>query len=143
MSNLSKTLLGTLALFGAITFGAVVFSQNDSVGGLTQRSQCDVTTSSSVVVGDDVSATILSANSLRAWASIEQPINATSSVALSFNEGADAVLGQGFELTHATTTSPVEKIVFGLNTDFPYTGAVTGITNGTASTTVVVTECEY
>jgi len=109
---------------------------------------CAVSTVAQALVGT-TSATILSANSGRAWAKIEQTLTtagvATSSVFLSFDEGANAVANAGLTLATSTRTSPE----FGRNTNFPYTGAVTGIVGNaggsllTASTTVQVTQCLY
>lgn len=103
--------------------------------------QCTVTTEAGIAVGNQVSVTILAANSRRAWARIALNFNtagiATSTPWLSFNGGAAAVVGSG---TALATTSPT--MLFGLNEGFAYTGAVTGIT-GIATTSVQVTQCVY
>jgi len=116
------------------------FLQDQGLGGKTD-SACTVNSVVSAPVGGDISSSVLSAYSNRAWASIQLYSGnngvATGTVSLSFDEGAASVLANGFELA---TNTP--EIIFGLNTDFPYVGAVTGITSN-GSTTVRVTECRY
>ena len=123
-----------ISIFNVGTFGGA--------GGVGAR-ECTVSTVAAATVGDDISSTLLAEYTNRAWAIIEQPINATNTVSVSFDEGAAATVNGGVQLTSATTTSPKQATEpFGLNTDFSYTGAVTGITS-TGSTTVRITECRY
>ena len=109
-------------------------------GGQTAIS-CSVSTVAAAVVGNQNSSTLLSASTNRAWARITQVKNssdvATNTVYVSFDEGAAATLYNGVTLATATPS-----IDFGKNTDFPYTGAVTGITT-VGSTTVEITQCIY
>lgn len=123
--------------------GAHLLSGKDTLGSYAGFAayDCSVSTSTTVVVNPQ-STTILAEHSRRAWASIQQPRNATNTIALSFNEGASAVANGGFQLSIGTSSSPINEITFGLNTDFPYTGAVTGIASA-GTTTVLVTECRY
>lgn len=127
----------------AVGFGVFQYQshQVQRFAGITDAS-CSVNTVSAVSVGDDVSSTILSAKGNRAYAKIQLVETAggvaTSTVFLSLDEGAAATLNNGLKL--ATSTPFIEV---GRNADNPYTGAITGITNGTASTTVLVTECSY
>lgn len=125
-----------LALVGFIFYNNK--TDNFGGGGFTERA-CTVT-ESIATIGDDISSTILSASGKRAWARIERAEDgsgiATSTPFLSF--GGTATLTSPINL--ATTTPYID---FGKNTDFNYVGAVTGITNGTASTTVKTTECNY
>ncbi len=105
-------------------------------------SGCVTSTSSAEIVGHQVSRTVLPAYGSRAWAQITAPgilegAVATNTITISIDEGAAAVKNKGYVLT---TTTPT--IVFGLNTDLPYTGAVTAITN-VGTTSVLVTECRY
>lgn len=140
----------------AIGIVAIVYNQfSHGVsfgGGSTIKSQnCDVYTVSSVEVGPNTSngiATVLSAYSGRAWARIEARATSTPVYSLSFDEGAAAVDGEGLEIasgygTGAGASSTPSYIDFGLNTDFPYTGAVTAINDSAASSSVLVTECRY
>lgn len=142
--------------------GALVFSQyslqdgGQSFGGLSTVASrgCSVSTSTLKYVGNSTSngsAIVLEANSLRAYARISLPDNATNTVFLSFDEGAGAVSGKGILLngfsgiTNGGTTTQ-QFIEFGRNTDFPYVGAVTGVTLNTvagSTTTLAVTECVY
>lgn len=103
---------------------------------------CNNVTSTSTVIGNQVSTQVLATSSRRAWARIQQPINATNTVAISFAGGTAAVLGTGVQLSPSTSTSPVPFVDFGLNADLPYVGAVQAITS-TGSTTVLVTQCVY
>jgi hypothetical protein len=132
-------ILGIAFMVGVL---ALVF-HGMTVDGAIDSSKCEVESTQVVSVGDDISSTLLSAKGNRAWAVIQQPLNATNTVALSFNEGAAAVLGQGYQLfDFSTSTGEASKITFGRNTEFPYVGAVTGKTNY-GSTTLLVTECLY
>ena len=116
----------------APSFGAI---------GLNQPA-CTTSTVAVATVGNQSSVTLLAANSRRAWAQIEQPINATNTVSVALNAGTAATLTSGLQLTSATTSNPVPSLSFGLATANPYVGAVTGITN-TGSSTVLVTQCNY
>lgn len=127
-------LLAVVALLGGGAYAT-------EVGGLGDKG-CSVSTVTMATVGHQQSSTLLSANSSRAWAMIQQPLNATNTVALSFDEGAAATLTSGLSLENASTTIGMTSITFGLNTDLPYTGAVTGLTN-TGSTSVSITQCSY
>lgn len=101
---------------------------------------CTVSTTSAKVVGNQTSQTILATSSARAWASIQRLPNETNSTFVRFDNGASATVNNGFLI--GTTTNNTSIITFGRNTDFPYVGAVTGITSN-SSTTVLVTECNY
>ena len=113
-----------------------------SFGGLG-TTDCNVTTVTAATIGDELSSTILSANANRAYAIIQQTSAATNTVSLSFDEGAAATLVDGidFDLSVFATNTPQFR-EFGLSTNWPYTGAVTGITDN-GSTTLQVTECLY
>ncbi len=100
---------------------------------------CTVSTSTAVTIGP-TSSTLMATSSNRAWAIIQAKPAETSTLYLKFDEGESATVNNGFAL--GTTTEDMNKITFGRNTEFPYTGTVTGITN-TATTTVLVTECVY
>lgn len=105
---------------------------------------CTVSTVANVQVGPGSNTqTILSVNSLRAWARISQVQGnggfASTTPFLSFDEGAAATVNSG--VTLGTSTPSID---FGLATDFPYTGAVTGIMgNGGGTSTVQVVQCLY
>lgn len=100
-----------------------------------------VPTSSLVVVGHQESKTILATSSTRAWARIQQPVNATNTLALDLTGGV-ATLNSSAQLTPATTSSPVPFIDLGRNTELPHAGLISGITDK-GTTTVHVTECNY
>lgn len=141
-------IIGVLVAFVMIgSYAALQVSDNGFLrgGGESFRARgCAVNTVTQAIIGPDISSTLLSASSVRAWARIQQTDNASTTSHLSFDEGAAAVVGAGLvlgpDIAGASTTP--NFIDFGLNTDFPYTGAVTGITD-LSSTTVLVTECRY
>ena len=140
--SMNKKIIAFIIVAILIAFGIGLSPVGDAVlggaGGLSANS-CTVT-QTTVSVGDDISSTMLASAVNRAWATITQVRTsagvASSSVSLSF--GGTATVGNGYVLS---TTTP--EATFGLNTDYPFTGAVTGITNGTASGTVLVTQCLY
>lgn len=143
---MSKYQLIVLVLLTLTISGTLYTVKKDvNVGGGAGISapKCSVSSTEVATLGNQLSSTVLAANETRAWARIQQPLNATNTVALSFDEGAAAVRGEGYTLTNATTTSPVAMTdAFGRATDLPYTGAVTAISS-TGSSTVLVTECSY
>ncbi len=127
-----------LIIVAVILGGWYLYSVNGGQGGSISVRACTTNTVASVAVGDELTTTVLSAYSNRAWARIQVADGEVEPIFLSFDEGAAATVGNGLALTATSTTA----IDFGLNTEFPYVGAVTGIT-GTASTTVLITECRY
>ena len=139
----TNVLLLGIALTLVIGFVAVVDTlkvETDPTVAGVRDAGCTVS-HSVATIGDDIASTILAANQKRAWATIQQPTNATNTPSLSF--GGTAVLGQDFILDDVpTSTAERASITFGRNTDFPFVGAVSGITN-LGSTTVNVTECTY
>ena len=134
--------IAVIVLVASVAWGNF-FGDKGSIlgGGLTER-DCTVSTVTAVTIGNQASTEVLSASGRRAWATLSQPVNATNNVSISLDEGADATLAGGIQLTSATSTSPITSIEFGLKTHTPYTGAVTAITD-TSSTTIRVTQCNY
>lgn len=152
MREKSKGLYWVLAItIGLLMFTLILYFNNTKTvlgGGYGKTSSaCNTTTSYVAEVGGSTSngsAVILAAKSGRAWARIQGI--ATSSVVtyLSFDEGANALTGSGMAIAGGVTTTSTPKFVdFGLNADFSYTGAVTGIVDGAATSSVLVTECQY
>lgn len=78
----------------------------------------------------------------RAYTRISQLDNATNTVSVSFSQGAAATLTTGQVLSIGAATGTQYTLEAGLNTDFPYTDAITAITDK-GSTTVIVTNCTY
>lgn len=131
-------------IIGMIIFLALPNSEiklKGGAGGQYART-CTTNTVSPVSIGNQESKTVLSSYGLRAWARIAMPSNATNTVYVSFDEGAASTLNSGLPLGQLNATTTTNYIDFGLNTDFPYTGAVTALTN-VGTTTVLVTECRY
>jgi len=143
----NKLKIAILVFFGIIIgveaslFLTTKNNQNTSLGGIAD-SGCTVSSVAMKTVGHQLSSTILSAAGNRAWAIIQQPINATNTVNVVLDEGNAATITSGIQLSSATTSNSMSSFVFGRNTDMPYIGAVTGITN-IGSTTVNVIECLY
>lgn len=103
--------------------------------------ECSTASTTRMLIGNQSARVLLATSSpARAWARIQQPYNATNSVFLQYNQGKSATVNDF--LLGANGTSSQNHIDFGLNTDFPYSGSVTGITD-VGSTTVLVTECKY
>ena len=146
MKTLTYSLIIT-SLVLLVGIGYKIINTQTLGGGAGQvASSCTTSTVANATIGT-TSSTVLAAHSNRAWARITQVQTtggvATSTPFLSFNAGAVAVVNSG--VTLGTTTPSVD---FGRNTDFPYTGVITGIVGNVggasnASTTVQVTECRY
>ena len=94
---------------------------------------CQVT-ESKVAIGHQAATQLLAQSSSRQWAIVQQPLNATNTVALSF--AGSAVVGTGYELPAATTS-----LTFGLGTDIRTGSAITA-RSSTGSTTVKVIQCD-
>ena len=136
MTNKQVIIVSIVVIFLA---GLWYFNRPEGGGsfqGLT-ASKCNVSSVVSVKVGASNSVQVL-ASTTRAWARIWQP-TATSSIYVSFDEDAPAVILAGMELNASTTRGFID---FGRNTEFPYVGSVQAITSG-GSTTIRVTECIY
>lgn len=149
------TVLGILmvALLIAVIATVAMRSTFASAGVSGQGSQADacvnggiqsVATDTLVTIGNQFTTKLVGTSSNRAFVRIQNIINATNSVQLILNDTqTTSFTTNGSEiLTAATTTSPVTALTFGLNTNFPYTGAIRAITNA-GSTTVQVTVCNY
>jgi hypothetical protein len=143
MSNKNTPLFLGIYAIAIIAFVFTVKGGNQTNLSGVQNDRCTVS-STEVAVVNPSSTSILSANGTRAWAIIQQPVNATNTIALSFDEGADAVLGQGYQLADISTSTGEAQAspMFGRGTEFPYTGEVTAIAS-VGTTTVLITECSY
>lgn len=135
MTSSLKYIVPVVLLIAAVFMAFTMNTQAE-----VYSNSCTVSTSTSRIVGNASSQTVLGTSTTRAWATIQVNTNETNIVFLSFAQGANAVVNTGFAL--GTSTEDENDIEFGRNTEFPYTGIVTGITN-TSSTTVLVTECNY
>ena len=129
-----------LTLFLALGFLLTGFSNHAEADETTPK--CTTSTVSAVPVGNQFALQVLATSTgQRAYAMLQQVTTAggvaTSSVSLGFNEDVALTSGNGIQLSTSTPT-----ITFGLNTDFPYDGAVRAITD-TGSTTLRVTECLF
>ena len=122
-----------------------IWSQGHSNGALAGQggpgaSSCTMSATTSVIVGNQSSTIVVPAYAQNAFARIQQPLNATNTVRLGF--GVAAVPGVGTKLGLMSSSSIPDSITFGLNTDLPFTGSVSAITD-LGSTTVDVIICRY
>lgn len=132
----------------AIVFLLVLFAaytpKDAALGGNTDP-KCTTSSIAAVPVANTSTLLVATSSNVRAFTRIQQRVDvngtATSTIYLAFNQGAAATANSGLAL-NATTTQSVDHIDFGLNTDFPYVGAVYGITS-TGATSVLVTTCDY
>ena len=149
MNKLLITITSTLMLISILLTGLIFNLKNPpelalgGAGGISAKS-CDSLTSTSVVVGpgNEGRVRIVGTSTRRAISRISLSnsgtnIPATSTVSLAFDNDSRATVGTGFTL--ATDTPYID---FGINTDFPYSGSVQGITSG-GSTTVKLIQCNY
>lgn len=140
-----KTFVLTSILFVFAMFVGIMFRDAKSTyaGGDGFTASSCTASSSSITIGDDISTQVLASSSRRAWATISLGNNATNTVSVAWND-VTAVHNTGTLLNGAVTNgaSTTPSISFGLNTDFPYTGAVKVITNF-STTTLLVTQCNY
>lgn len=145
MNKYIKIVLGVVVI-GIIAIIGILFQKDATFGGGAGQTaySCSVTSTIATVGKDILTGNILATSSRRAWARIQVPQNATNTIFLSFDEGAQAVLNQGMALNTANLSgaSSTPFIEFGLNTSFPYTGTVKGLSNN-GSSTVLTTECVY
>lgn len=136
----SRFIFLPLIAFALLVCGFVAYNSRTAVADNTSLN-CTTSSITAVAVGNQLSTQVLATSSNRAYARIQEVRNAaggaTTTPSLSFNEDVPATAGNGLQLSTSTPT-----IDFGLNTDFPYIGAVQAITD-TSSTTLRVTECTY
>jgi len=112
------------------------------LGGFASRQDsCTPSKIYGVAVGSgNANQQILATTSLRSIARIQLLPTATSSVFLVLdNDNRATTTNDGIALVASTTNTYID---LGLNTNFPYTGAVQGITSA-GSTTVLVTQCNF
>lgn len=141
MKKILLAILGVVIIVGLfVEFKIDVPSNFLSGQGGVNANDCQISSQTVVAIGDDISTQILAQNYRRAWARIQQPLNATNTAAIGF--GQDASFGAGIVLPNATTSSEASYIEIGLNTDFPFIGSVEALTS-TGSTTILVTDCVY
>ena len=139
---LTRTIAPFAALALIIAVFAVALTNTPNASADVGTPKCTTSTVAAVPIGSQSSTLILgtSTNS-RAYVRLQQVRTAagvaTSSVSISFDEGALATVNNGIQLSTSTPT-----IEFGINTFHPYGGAVHAITD-TGSTTLRITECTY
>lgn len=138
-STFSKTTV-IVAVLAAIAIS--VFFVQKEVNGDAFALACTTSTVQRVSIGHQASTLILATSSRRAYAMLQQVDNASNTVNIAFASGTPATVTTGLQLHKNSATGTVMSFEFGLNTMFPYTGAVTARTDG-GSTTINVTDCSY
>lgn len=139
--GLSLLLAVVSALLPIIAYGAnAPLDENRNLSVLGQ--DCTVT-ASTTQIGNQQSLRIMASTTRRAWAVLQAGDNATNTVAFGLND-VNATLATGYLINVPNTlgASSTPNFSFGLKTDFPYTGAITAITDN-GSTTIRVIECTY
>lgn len=121
-------------IFGIFTTPKMDVENNPSLG----LAVCNVTQTVKTI-GHQYSTKILDKGA-RSWAIIQQPLNATNTVALSF-DNASSTVARGYKLYPPVSASTTDSVKFGYATDLPLQNAVEAITS-TGSTTITVIECK-
>ncbi len=137
-----------LLLGGYLVYHNTAQVFGSSATGGTAADACASTTNAVMAVGKDIPSTLQGTTSNRAVLVIQQPRNATNTIAISTTIAAANFLTAGLQLGSTTVQantaiSPIPTILMvGLNTEIPYTGAVSAISES-GSTTVLVSTCNY
>ena len=132
MKNLKTIGITIIIVVGIIFIGYSLKTRN--TGGAYTYQSCDVTTTSAVNI-DDITRTMLTATSGRTWVRLQLGANETDNFYIML--GDTATEENGIMLSPST----VNYIDIGFATDIPYSGIITGITDGTASSTLLISEC--
>lgn len=128
-------ILVTIGLFSTSGTGEKLGGQ----GGLGAQS-CTMSATTSVMVGNQTALIAVPTSTRAAYVKIQQPMGATNTVAFGF--GAAPVFASGYRLATSSASVIPDSFTYGLNTDFPYTGAVYALTSaGTSSLNVII--CNY
>lgn len=139
--TISLTTLVFAVFAFALFLGFSVYNGVMASGASPADPECRITTNSTIAIGPSNSVSIVGTSSRRAYVRLQ--LNelatgaATSTVFLQFNDQ-DATVNSPVRL--ATSTNVFEA---GLNTDFNYVGAIKAINSGSASTTLLVTDCVF
>lgn len=132
-------------IVGAFLYTMWPSTQKDLLSGVSgSGSQADACTASTSVVTvlSSASTQILGTSTNRAYARIQQPLNATNTIALALNNAPVTNAIPIISLENASTTVGQTRYEFGLATPFPYTGAIAASSsNGTAVLQVI--QCLY
>lgn len=142
--NLIALAVLTLAIFFAMVGALYVdrFADNEApLGNSLALGECDVY-ETVVAVGHQAATQLLPVNPARQWAIVQQPLNATNTLALSLD--GSAAVGSGYELPPASvisgTATSTPEFRFGYATDIRTGNALSARTNN-GSTTAKVLEC--
>lgn len=108
-----------------------VGSSNPSYGNCT-------ISESLVTIGNATSSSIVSRDTTRQWAMLQQPVNATNTISVSFT--GPAVANRGHQIV-ATSTLGLPEFRFGPTTELNTINAVTAIASA-GTTTMKLLECK-
>ena len=112
------------------------------LGGFTDRScNASSTLTNLIPIGSDVKTLLMATTSNRAFAQLTRSALATSTF-FWIHFTAQESQGNATNTAQMILSTTTPTIEFGLNTRFPYTGAVYG-TSPLGSSTIIVTQCNY
>ena len=123
-------------VFVIVIFANLKEEETFAGNGGVSATECDIFTQTAVSIGDDVSTEVVASHARNAYVLLELNVDETNGVYLGF--GSAGVEDQGISLD----ASNITKLESGLNSNFPFTGAINAITD-TSSTTLLVTVCRY
>jgi len=127
-----------IILSGVIKMDIGVSTASAEVG---SRS-CQIVYSGVMNIGHQLSTTLFSTTSNRAYVKIAAPDNATNTIKLSFGATGAANIGTTLNVPNLNGASSTPSTIFGLNTEFPFTGPVYALTDN-GSSTIDVISCVY
>lgn len=144
--NQSQSIKGlALIALGAVLLllGFFNFSKEEVLSGQggVGATSCTIVASTTVGIGHQKSVEIVASAANNAYVIISQPVFATNTVALGL-DGEANITTSAYKLAPGTASTSPERLVLGLNSDFPFTGSIQARTN-VGSTTIGVTVCRY
>lgn len=129
-------IVGLVAVLAVVIYTQV--SPAKVLGGGLSNPSCNTETTTRVTVGDDIATTVLATTTNRAYARLQLNNGETNNVYVAFN---DAVPSTSLGIPMIASSS-LAVLEFGLNTDYPTTGAVKIRTNNSTTTLSLIT-CNY
>lgn len=137
-------LVVTAVVVLALSIALFIFTHAEQLlagDGGTDAQACTMVATTTVVIGNQSSTQIVAAAANNAYVIISQPPNASNTVAIGFGV-TPSLTTSSYLLASSSMSIIPDRLVLGLNTDFPYVGAINAITN-ISSTSVGVTVCRY
>lgn len=137
--KIMQIVLSISVLFALMYASTFIFAPAEKALGEIDSAGCQIT-KTVLGVGNQSSVLLVGTSTNRASLHIQQIENATNTAYLSFGYASATVSGSTWRL--ASSTGVNKNAFIGKNTDFPYTGPITVITD-VGSSTLLVTECNY